>query len=73
VKLLLCLSHGVHRDFLRFSGLFEEFIIVDESLLMGRYSYWYYASHQQCSQRASGIDVVMMEFDISRCRCLNAH
>ena len=37
--LLFCLPRGVHSDIFSFTGLFEEFVIVDESVLMRIHNY----------------------------------
>jgi hypothetical protein len=65
----------VHSFIFNFAVLFEEFVIKDESLLMGIHNDAVTRITPPTSwrQKACEIDNVMMIFDICWCRCLNAH
>jgi len=65
----------VQRDIFSLAGLFEEVVIVDESVLMRIHNVAVICITPPTSwrQRACEIDIVMMIFDICRFRCLNAH
>jgi hypothetical protein len=65
----------VHSDIFSFAGFYEEFVIVDESVLMRIHNDAVICITLPTSwrQRVCEIDIVMMIFDICRCCCLNAH
>jgi len=62
-------------DIFSFTGLLEEFLIVDESVLMRIHNdaITFITPPTSWRQRACEIDIVMMIFDICLFRCLNAH